>query len=266
MAQPMKKVLDPPEEEEPSGVGGWVHRWVRQPDGSYEMLETVLTPEYFLNPQLGDQMVQGAFHAAVTQMLTDLLQRHFRAQEDVLVFSDVKLLWGVRKLRDRQPVPDVTVVRGVRHRNLAEYSTFDIVKEGVRPCLVIEVISDGDARIRNTDLVDKVDVYERVEIPEYLIVDPPGPATQDRFQLILYRLDAEGRYRRIAPDAEGRLLSETTGVRFAISPEGDRVLLFDAATGERLLTSAEEETARRNAEAELTRLRAELGRLKKDDC
>ena len=264
MAQSAKQLLNHPEEDEPSEAGPWVHRWIRRTDGSYAMLETTLTPEYFLDPQLGDQMVQGAFHAAVTQMLTDLLQRHFRTQEDVLVFSDVKLLWGDLKLQNRQPVPDVAVVRGVRHRDLAAYTTFNVEQEGVRPCLVIEVISDRDARIRRTDLVDKVEVYEQAEIPEYLLVDPPGPATRDRFELILYRLDAEGRYRRIAPDAQGRLLSKMAGVWFTVSPEGDRVLLFDAATGERLMTSAEEEASRRDAEAEVARLRAELSRLKAD--
>lgn len=277
MVVPLKKALDP-DEEEPSESCCWVHRWVRQPDGSDELVETVLTPEYFLNPRFGDQMVQGAFHAAVTQMLTDVLQRRFQKQEDVLVFSDVKLLWGIRKLRRRQPVPDVTVVRGVRHRDLAAYRTYNVAKEGVLPCLVVEVVSDSDPRLRRADLVAKVKVYQEAKIPEYLAVDPPSFITRERFDLILYRLDPEGRYQRVVPDEQGRLLSETTGVLFAVTPEGDRILLFDAATGERLLTSTEEEAARRDAEilakseaqarqeaeAELARLRAELDRLKKN--
>ena len=170
-------------------------------------------------------------------------------------------------------------MRGVRHRDLAAYKTYNAAKEGVLPCLVIEVISDSDPRLRRTDLVTKVKVYQEARIPEYLAVDPPSFVTRERFDLILYRLDTEGRYQGVAPDAQGRLLSETTGVLFAVSSEGDRVLLFDAATGERLLTSTEEEAARREAEvlarsevqarqeaeAEVARLRAELDRLKRDN-
>lgn len=70
-------------------------------------------------------------------------------------------------------------------------------------------------------------------------------------------------------DAEGRLVSETTGLLFSVSAKGDRVVIVEAATGRELLpvesletARKAEETARKAAEAELTRLREELARLK----
>ena len=34
-------------------------RWVERPDGRLEQVELPLTPELFLDPQLGDQWMQG---------------------------------------------------------------------------------------------------------------------------------------------------------------------------------------------------------------
>jgi hypothetical protein len=94
-----------------------------------------------------------------------------------------------------------------------------------------------------------------------------------RFQWIGYRLDDGGRYRAIEPDAEGRIVSETTGLAFGVSSNGQTVMVFDARTGERLYTSSEraaqteeraarEAEARKDAEDEVTRLREEIARLK----
>lgn len=63
-----------------------------------------------------------------------------------------------------------------------------------------------------------------------------------------YRLDRSGRYRTIEPDDQGRILSETTGLWFQISPDGRQVLLSRYPTGEPLLTREEEEELRKAAE------------------
>ena len=64
-------------------------------------------------------------------------------------------------------------------------------------------------------------------------------------------MDKSGRYQPIVPDAEGRILSRTTGLLFGISPDGNAPQVFDAATGERILTS-------REVRAELNRLKQQL--------
>jgi Uma2 family endonuclease len=226
--------------------GSWVHRWVSLPGGGREFQELPLTPEYFLDPRFGDQMVQGPVHSDVTRTLADLLKRCYLDRDDVLVLSDVKLLWGHREWR--RPAPDVTLVEGVRNPKRKRRS-FNVVREGVRPTLVIEVVSEDDAELRYVDQVEKVSLYARERIPEYLLLDPPQKATGYRYQWTGYRLDANRQYQKIEPDAEGRLFSETTGLWFGVSPDGQQIWLFDAVTGKRLLTSEEEQRARETAEA-----------------
>ena len=250
-----------------------------------ELQEFPLTPEYFLDPQIGDQVVQSYRHWRVTGQLHDIVSRHVAfLWEEVLVLSDQKLLWGHREWR--RPAPDITVIPDVPSSREWEGSSFDVGETGLRPCLIIEVVSFSNAKIRKTDLVDKVALYERERIREYLALDPPRRANRERFQWIGYRLDDAGRYDRIEPDAMGRIVSETTGLAFGVSPDGKTVLVFDARSGERLFTSFEiaaqeaqraaqeaeratretaratrEAEARRNAEAEVARLREELARL-----
>jgi Uma2 family endonuclease len=144
------------------------------------------------------------------------------------------------------------------------------------------VVSPRDSEIRRTDLEDKVWVYQRAGVPEYLIVD--STLKDRRFRLLGYRLDRAGHYRPIAPDAEGRILSETTGLWFQVSPDRERVLVFEHPGGQRLLNleetadrllvtemqarAAQEKAeraaeAREAAEAEVSRLQAELDRLRR---
>jgi Uma2 family endonuclease len=250
----------------------FVHRWVELPSGRMELQEFPLTPEYFLDPQIGDQVVQSYRHWRVTGQIHDIILDHVQARwKEVLVLSDQKLLWGHREWR--RPAPDITVIPNVPDSRNWEGSSFNVGKTGLRPCLIIEVVSFSNAKIRQTDLVDKVDLYQREKIREYLALDPPQRSNGERFEWIGYRLDDAGKYRRIEPDTEGRIVSETTGLAFGLAPDAKSLQVFDAATGERLFTSAEkasqgaqraaQESERASrAEAEVVRLREELARLK----
>ncbi|MFL6290030.1 MAG: Uma2 family endonuclease, partial [Thermoanaerobaculia bacterium] len=178
------------------------------------------------------------------------------------VFSDLKHLIGP----GLGPAPDISVVRGLAPDR--DFESYDLRSE-VPPCLVIEVISPSDARIRRTNEVDKVKVYEKAGIQEYLLVDLPRRTNGHRFQLKGYRLSPDGRYLPMQPEARGRFVSETIGLAFGVSPDGGRVDVFDFETGERLLNAIEQEGALKaaegraaRAEEELARLRAEIERLK----
>jgi Uma2 family endonuclease len=238
-----------------------------------------LTPELVLDPQLEDIMVQGRPHSVVRRFLAELLDRHLRSEADIMVLEDVKHLLGPGL---PGPAPDISVIRGAQDP-APDLDSFDVVKQGVVPCLVIEVVSAKDARIRRTDEIDKVKLYERVGVSEYILVDLPRRATGHRFRLRGYRLGLDRRYRPMEPDSDGCLLSVTTQVRFGISAPGDRIDLYDVRTGERLLSPLEEEegwkaekvarqaaeerasreaAARQAAEEELERLRAQIERLK----
>jgi Uma2 family endonuclease len=183
--------------------------------------------------------------------LWEILSWRYEPRPDVFVSCDLKVIWRIRGLPN--PSPDVAVIPGVRDKTRFRRS-FDLRKEGTRPALVIEVVSD-EPEHQSADHDEKVRIYERAGIAEYLILDPPYPSCR----LTGYHLDAAGRYQPIPPDSEGGLLSATTGVRFRVAPEGRSLHLFDAATGERLLDSRE---GRLRAEQEVSRLKAELERLR----
>ena len=271
MADPLRKL--PPDGEpetdfwhaDPFRYGS---RWqrVRLPSGEVTEQQIPLTPEDLLDPQLGDEVTQSGPHAKILTLLNPLLDKRFAQDPEVLVLFDMKILWGIPGLPD--PSLDLAVVRGIRDKD-AERSVFNVVEEGVRPCLIIEVVSYSDAAMSRNDHETKVELYQRVGIPEYLIVDPSF-SPEDPLRLTGYRLAADGRYRRMEPDSRGRLLSETTDLFFAPSEDRRTIRVGDAVTGEWLLTPSEEEEARkaaegraRAAETELVRLRAELERLKK---
>ena len=241
-------------DEEPSGISV-LQRWVERADGQMELLELQLTPELFLDPQLEDKIVQGFPHVRVILYLNGLISRHLRSEPGTYVFSDLKHLIGP----GLGPAPDISVVRGLAPDR--DFESYDLRSE-VPPCFVAEVVSRSSARIRRTDEVDKVRIYEKVGIREYLLVDLPRRANGQRFQLKGYRMGSDGRYLPMQPDEEGRFASETLGLAFGVSPDGDRIYVFDLETGERLLSDFEQEEALKAAEEELARLRAEIERLK----
>ncbi|HYU32197.1 MAG TPA: Uma2 family endonuclease [Thermoanaerobaculia bacterium] len=256
MAEPARKTPtarrdDRAPDEEP---GITLLRWVEHPDGTREQLELPLTPERFLNPQVGDQIMQGERHGDTASDLYRLLKNHFRPQPEVLILFDVKHLFGPDL---PGPGPDVSIIRGSKK---GDRFSFDVEAEGVLPCLIIEVVSPLDSKIRWTDLDDKVKVYQRAGIPEYVIID--STLKDRRYRLLGYRLDRAGHYRPIALDAEGRMLSETTGLWFKISPDGERVLAFEHPSGRQLLNLDEATDQLLAAEAEIARLKAELDRLR----
>jgi Uma2 family endonuclease len=247
-------------------------RYVEGPDGRLELRDTPLTPEDFLDPQIGDILVQGRPHDKVARDLTDLLERGLASRSDVLVVHELKHLLGPGL---PGPGPDISVIVGLRDPD-PDMTSYDVAATGIPPSLIIEVISPSDRRIREVDERVKPTLYARIGVEEYVMVDLPRRANNRRFQLRGQRLEERGRYQPMEPDAQGRLVSRVTGLLFGVSAQGDRIEVFVAATGERLLSSKEEEErrkaaeeqaareaeGRKAAEAELARLREELRRLR----
>jgi Uma2 family endonuclease len=268
MAEPARQPHPEPLDDDEGIV--MLQRVIEHPDGRLELMEIPLTLEDYLDPQLDDKMTQGETHARWILRLGELLTEYFEPQPDVIVLADVKIIYG----KGFGPSPDVSIIRGARP---GDRDSFDVRKEGIGPCLVIEVVSPKDRRVRHMDEHAKLVRYERYGVPEYLLVYPPGKITGPRCRLVGHRLASDGRYHPIKPDAAGRLLSETTGLRFGVSPADDRVEVFEDRTGERILYGSEvreahrlseaarqtERAAREAAERELKRLRAEIEQLKK---
>ena len=265
--------------------GPLLQRWIDHPDGRVEFVERPLTPEDFLNAQLEDKVSQGKRHARFRRRIADLLERHFGPAAHVL--EDVLHELGPDL---PSPSPDVSVVLG-EDAGYGDEDSFSVAKEGVRPALILEIVSPSKRSIRDVDEVAKVEVYSLAGVPEYLLVDLPRRGNGYRLGLKGYRLGADGRYCPIEPDAQGRLLCKETRLRFFISPGGNRIEVIDDVTGLPLLYSEDEEAQRkaekvarqaaeadreaekvarqaaeaglRTYEAESARLRAEIERLRR---
>lgn len=219
---------------------GWRTVAEVQPDGSTHHVDIPLTQADFLDPQVGDHLVQSHQHLQFVVALFNCFSAHYRHDPTVGVFSDLKMLWGIPN--EKEPAPDLAVVPNLKDKE-KQRTSFQVKDEGTRPCLVVEVVSPQYPG----DDTTKVDIYERVGIEEYIIIDANFEEDDSEIELTGYRL-VNGRYRLIQPDPQGRLLSRTTHVWFELDQKKRNLFLVDAATGKRLLkheevTEALEETA-----------------------
>jgi Uma2 family endonuclease len=224
---------------------GWRWRSVRLPTGEETTERIPLTAEDLLAPELGDEVTQSGQHFKMLALVADHLTRRYKDEDDVLVTGDMQICWGIPGVPN--PSPDVTLIRGVRDKKKNRRS-FNVPEEGVRPCLIIEVVSDSDPKVRENDLVKKVKLYQKMGIPEYFLFDQPM-SSEENLRILGYEMGPHRRYRAIVPDAEGRLLSRTTNLLFSVDEDEQALVVTDAVTGERLKNSEEEEAARKAAES-----------------
>lgn len=211
-----------------------------------------ITQDAFLDPEEGEHFVQGTLHNDDTECLKSIFRHHYRDDPTTGVYSDLKFLWGLKGLS--QPCPDVAVVPNLSDRARMRES-FDAREEGTRPCLILELTSP---RYRNKDLVDKVAIYERAGIQEYIIIDSNRNERDNSvfYEVSGYRLH-EGTYHEIEPDERGWIYSATSTTWIGPTDDHSSFQVIDARTGERILPAderAEAEAAR--AEAEATRASA----------
>lgn len=267
---------------------GWRWRSVRLPGGKVVDEQVPLTAEDLLDPQPGDEVGQSQAHWELLFLLARILDQYYEFREDVSLVVDLKMSWGIPGSHGSSP--DLAIVQGVRQKFEPDRRSFDVIKEGVRPSLIIEVVSSEDPEIRRNDYEKKVEIYRQAGIPEYFLLDPPTSVTRGFLLLSGYRLGPDGRYQPVQPDSQGRLLSETTGLALGVDGDGQTLLVFDALTGQRLLDpkveraletqarKAAEQWAVREAEArkaaekrakaaeaEIARLRAELDKVRNTD-
>jgi Uma2 family endonuclease len=198
----------------------------------------------------GKPMGESDVHIDALIYLREALRDHFRDDPQLYVAGNMLLYY-----EEGNPAacvaPDVFIVQGVAKH---ERRTYRLWEEGRSPTVVFEITSRGS---RLEDLGTKRVVYAMLGVQEYFLYDPLGEYLRPSLQG--YRLQ-EGEYQRISSEGEGRLTSQALGLELRL--EEGRLRLVNAVTGERLLTPAEAQAARRTAAAELERLRAELARLR----
>jgi Uma2 family endonuclease len=220
----------------------------------------VLRPPIYYPESDGEPMAETDTHRKQMVYLIEALDDYFRDDPQVYVAGNLFLYYEEGDIR-QVVAPDVFVVKGVPKGNRRTYKLWEEGDKG--PQVVFEVTS---RRTRKEDLGPKKGTYEMLGVQEYFLFDPLGEYLEP--SLVGYWLK-EGGYQR---EAGERLVSEVLGLELRV--EEEHLWLYDLETGEKLLSPLEaqaarreaevraqqEATARREAEEELARLRAEMAR------
>ena len=223
---------------------GWRDVTTKMPDGTVRTKRIPLTMNDCLHPEENDVMPASTDHDAIIDYLKGLIRRRLVADVGALVTADCLFRWGHPSLRDHSP--DIAVTFDVRDLPNRIFRSFDVKSEGVKPKVVIEVVS---LDTRENDVTKKVDHYHQLGIPWYFIVDredEDGPRS-----LIGYRYAPSG-YVRLKPTDDGWLWVEPLNLWMEATEQG--VNCYDGDTRQRLLTEdeldllAEQEAARANRE------------------
>jgi hypothetical protein len=233
----MNQLLRRGEEDDPFRYG-WRYRRRTHPDGTSTVDVVPLSKEDLLYPEEDDFVVQRPPHLRDFEYCHGTLEVHYADRPDVVVLGDCRVDWGVAGVRPLGP--DILVLFDVRE--WLQRGTFRIAEEGGRPVLVMEIASPST---RDNDLGPKIDLYYRVGVSRYVIVDR-GPEGEDPVQITGYQWTPQG-WEKLTPAAQGRL--SLAPVPLLLGVEDGRPWLYDAATGARLLDRLEESQAREQAEA-----------------
>jgi Uma2 family endonuclease len=144
---------------------GWRVEVMTRPDGTTEYIQIPLTVAEFLHPKEGYRLLNSTFHDDIAGNAKDILTRRYAKTPDVGVFRDLIVEWDIPELGDH--CPDTFVAFGLveRERNRRK---FIVANEGVRPSLIIEVVSPC---YRKQDRETKVVEYARARVQEYVIID-----------------------------------------------------------------------------------------------
>jgi Putative restriction endonuclease len=231
---------------------GWRTVIETQADGTTMFAKIPLAPEEFLHPQEGYRLPNSTFHDDVAGHAKDILTRRYANDPTVGVFRDLLIEWDIPGQGDH--CPDTFVAFGLTNKD-PNRAKFMVAHEGVRPAFILEVVSP---RYRKEDREKKVLEYARTRVQEYVIVDRRRQREQVIEEVLGYRL-VEGLYQPIAPDEAGRILCETVGLLMSLQ-EG-RLVIEDAETGERLLSSLELEQQAAEMAALLKQYRERFGEL-----
>jgi Uma2 family endonuclease len=191
----------------------------------------------------GKPMAETDVHLDCMIRIRNLLRWRYRG-ERVYVGSNL-LVYYVQGDPRKSVAPDDFVVKDCPS---GDRRTFKVWEEGRAPTVVFEITS---LSTRKEDEVKKPRLYARMGVKELILFDPLAEYLDPPLQGFRF---VDGKKLPILPDATGALESRELGVR--LRAEDGELVMYDIATGERLLTGQE------SAEEEVRRLRAEIARLK----
>ena len=195
-------------------------------------------------------MAETDTHIHVMLDTINVLSDFFRQQPDVYVGGNLLFYYEEGNPR-RSVAPDGFMVRGVSNHYRRTYKLWE---EGVPPTVVLQFTSRSTQR---DDITSKPELYARLGVQEFFLFDPLMEYLEPSLQG--YRLAGE-HYEPIVTTVDGGLQSEMLGLTLYRS--GSRLRFVDTRTGEPLLWADEVAEARRQAEAQIAALQAELARLR----
>jgi len=200
----------------------------------------------------GKPMAESEIHLLVMVEVFQMLRNHFASRADAYIIANMLWYWK-RGKPSACSSPDIMVIFGVDKTVRRSFKSW--AEGGAVPAVAIEMASKSTWRQR---LNENMEEYERLGVKEYFIFDPDSRYLPE--QLMGFRL-RKGRYVAVKPDDDGAMLSREMNLR--LIPRGKHLRPADQNTGKLLLTDAElaaEERERADSlQAELDRLRAELG-------
>jgi Uma2 family endonuclease len=161
----------------------------------------------------GSAMSEGRPHKKAKTRALDMLGLHFKAMGRVVYLAEeMAVLYPGEEVFS----PDILAVLDVEQPEDDARMAWVVADEGKGLDLVLEVLHHGD---RNKDLIENVERYARLGIPEYFVYDRAQQQIQG------YRLAAAGarRYQRIGPQS-GRYPSLVLGLDLSI--QGGRLRFF----------------------------------------
>ena len=196
---------------------GWREQVKIMADGRSVVERIPLTLADVLHPQEDDFLMTSDEHAQFCNYLYNALRWAVRADPSAHVLNDTNVEWGFSA--EGCPRPDLAVLFGVgEHKN---WSTFVVAEEGIAPTLIIEITSP---KTRRVDLDDKVDEYEQVGVPYYIIVDKHVRKRRTTRQLLGWELTQDG-YVAMPLDEQDRLWLPP--VKLWLCIEDEQLICYD---------------------------------------
>ncbi len=206
----------PPPDEDPFRYG-W--RWVPNDaiDGRHKLRAIPLSLEDILHPEYGDEIMHSEAHERRRMYIYGALLAQTADDPSAVVLSDVRIAWDVPDLKAHGP--DVMLIFGVRQRQ--NWTTFDVAAEGVRPSLIVEIVSPEYAAL---DRSTKLEHYDRAGVPVYVVLDTVETRDGEQLRVLAYgkQLDI---YEPLPADERGRIW--IAPARLWLGIEQNELVIYD---------------------------------------
>lgn len=262
MALPILKTRPEPSPIAPDYRYGWREEAVIDPAGTMTYIQIPLTAEQALHPEEHYIMPQPRLQDIISSAIAEMLKPYCSGRDPLLMVTrDLIIKWDKPSLR--QHAPDIAIIPNVPNQD-QPWGIFEVAKEGTRPCLIIEIVSEAT---RQQDRKTKVIHYAKAGVQEYVFIDHRFQRGKMTWELVGFYLGPLG-YVAIRPDEDGAIFLETIEVRLGL--DNGQVWIEDGQTGRPLLglsqlhrafTEAEERANLAEERANLAEEKAEQERL-----